>query len=70
MKINCLSCGFKVELDDDAYADYEGLAKCYACSRLLEIKTIDGKLKSVQLAEGRRTPLGEKTTRRGRAVSD
>lgn len=32
MKINCLSCGFKVDLDEDAYADYEGQVKCYTCS--------------------------------------
>jgi len=63
MKINCLSCGFKVELDDDAYADYEGQAKCSTCSRLLQIRTIDGKLKSVQLAEGNQTPLGDKITK-------
>ncbi len=56
MKINCLSCGFKVELDEDAYADYEGQVKCYTCSRLLEIKTTEGKLKSVQLVEGNETP--------------
>lgn len=60
MKINCLSCGFKVELDDDAYADYEGLAKCCTCSRLLEIKTIDGKLKSVNLAEEQGRRLAKK----------
>ncbi len=68
MKINCLSCGFKVELDDEAYSDYEGLAKCFTCSRLMEIRTSDGKLKSVQLTGGRGTPLGTKTIRRGRAA--
>lgn len=34
MKINCLSCGHKVELDD-AYDDFEGLVKCFACTALL-----------------------------------
>lgn len=67
MKINCLSCGFKVDLDDDAYADYEGQAKCSTCSRLLQIKIIDGKLKSVQLVDGIGTHLGDKTTRRAGA---
>jgi hypothetical protein len=62
MKINCLSCGFKVDLDDDAYADYEGQAKCCTCGRLLQIWTIDGKLKSVQLADCNQTPLCDKTT--------
>ena len=47
MKINCLSCGFKVDLDD-VYDDYAGLIKCYSCGGLLEIKTEDGKLKSIK----------------------
>ena len=65
MEINCLSCGFKLDLDDEAYSDYEGLAKCYVCSGLLEIRIADGKVKSVQLAEGLGAPLGEMTTRYG-----
>jgi uncharacterized Zn finger protein len=48
MKINCLSCGHKVELDD-VYDDYEGLIKCCACGALLEIKTEEGRLRSVHL---------------------
>ena len=48
MKINCLSCGFKVELDD-VYDDYTGQIKCYACGATLELKTAGGKLKSVKL---------------------
>lgn len=49
MKINCLSCGHKVEVDD-AYDDYAGQIKCYACNAILEIKSEEGKLKSVKLA--------------------
>ena len=49
MKINCLSCGYKVELDD-AYDDYEGQIKCYTCRAIMEIKSADGRLKSVKLA--------------------
>ena len=48
MKINCLSCGYKVELDD-VYDDYAGLIKCYACGAHLELKTEEGKLRSVKL---------------------
>lgn len=64
MKINCLSCGFKVELDDDAYVDYEGQVKCCTCSRLLQIGTIDGKLKSVRLVECGEPRPGDKMRRR------
>ena len=49
MKINCLSCGHKIELDP-AYDTYEGEIKCYACGGLLEIKTDSGNVKSVRFA--------------------
>ena len=49
MKINCLSCGFKVDLDE-VYDDYAGQIKCFACGALLEIKAEAGELKSVKLA--------------------
>lgn len=70
MKINCLSCGFKVELDDDAYADYEGLAKCCTCSQMLEIRTIDGRLKSVLLVDGMGIKSRDNTTVPGRAEAN
>ena len=46
MKINCLVCGHKVELDD-AYNDYQGQIRCFVCGSLLEIKTKESKLESV-----------------------
>ncbi|MDP2896852.1 MAG: hypothetical protein Q8Q12_09885 [bacterium] len=49
MKINCLSCGHKVDLDH-VYDDYAGQVKCFACGALLEIRTEGGHLKSVGLA--------------------
>lgn len=48
MRISCLSCGNKVELDD-AYGDYQGSIKCVVCGALLEIETEDGSIKSVRL---------------------
>lgn len=47
MKINCLSCGHTVVLDD-AYDNYEGQVKCFACGAILEIKTEEGHVKTVQ----------------------
>lgn len=47
MKVNCLSCGHKTDLDD-AYDDYDGQIKCFTCGALLEIKTEQGSLKSVK----------------------
>ncbi|HEV3109440.1 MAG TPA: hypothetical protein VGY99_03015 [Candidatus Binataceae bacterium] len=36
MKVNCLSCGFTVALDD-AYDDYSGDIKCMVCNSILEV---------------------------------
>jgi hypothetical protein len=47
MKLNCLSCGHKVDLDD-AYDDYEGQVKCLACGAILDIKTDQGKIKKIK----------------------
>lgn len=47
MRINCLSCGHSIELDE-AYSDYEGPIKCYACSALLEVKLEEDHIKTVK----------------------
>jgi hypothetical protein len=47
MKINCLACGHTVDLDD-AYDDYEGQVKCFACRAALEIRTEQGNVKAVR----------------------
>ena len=49
MRINCLSCGHKLDLDD-AYGDYAGQVKCLVCGVILEIKTEEGNVKSVAVA--------------------
>jgi DNA-directed RNA polymerase subunit RPC12/RpoP len=49
MKINCLSCGHKVELDE-AYDDFEGQIKCLVCGAMLEIKADQGMLKKIKVA--------------------
>ena len=50
MKINCLSCGFSLKLDD-AYDDYEGQVKCWTCGALLEIKSEDGNIKAIRFVK-------------------
>jgi hypothetical protein len=49
MKVNCLCCGHTVDLRD-AYDDYEGLVKCFACGGLLSIRTREGQIKWVEPA--------------------
>lgn len=48
MKINCLTCGHSVSLDD-AYGDYEGEIKCFVCGSLMAVKTESDRVKSVKL---------------------
>ena len=55
MRINCLSCGHKVDVDD-AYDNYEGQVKCWACGAMLDIKTEDGNLRVVRLANQSAAP--------------
>ncbi len=57
MRINCLTCGHKVELDD-AYDDFEGPVKCL-CGAMLEIRTVEGMLKAIKVLE----PLSRSTSR-------
>ncbi|MEI8242248.1 MAG: hypothetical protein WCI17_03185 [bacterium] len=49
MKINCLSCGHNITLEDETYNDYEGAIKCFACSAILEVKLAEGCVKSVKI---------------------
>ena len=57
MKINCVSCGFKVDLDD-MYEDYAGQIKCFACGATLEIMIEAGKPKSIKLARPQLEQVG------------
>jgi predicted RNA-binding Zn-ribbon protein involved in translation (DUF1610 family) len=57
MRINCLACGHKVELDE-AYDDFEGPIKCL-CGKMLMIRTEEGKLKAIQAAESPPRPSSQ-----------
>ena len=48
MEINCLGCGFKVDLSD-SYDDYEGEIKCYACGTIMELAAHEGCIREVKL---------------------
>jgi hypothetical protein len=49
MKINCVSCGNTIYLDD-AFDDFEGQVKRYVRSALLQIKVFEGMIKAIRLA--------------------
>ncbi len=54
MKINCLSCGHNIDLDDAYLENYEGTIKCYACGATLGIKTENSGLRRVHLCAPRK----------------
>jgi hypothetical protein len=64
MRINCLGCGFKVDLDD-AYDDYEGPVKCFTCEAILEIRTEQGCLKAIKQENTLRHPSAAGVFERG-----
>ena len=51
MQINCLGCGFKVDLAD-AYDNYVGQIKCFACGAIMEIATQGGNIRAVESVTG------------------
>jgi len=63
MKINCLSCGHKVDLDN-VYDDYEGQVKCFACGAILQIKTEHAELRSVKFVKIVARPSAEQVLER------
>ncbi len=48
MRINCIACGHRFELDE-AYDDYNGRVKCPICRSMLQILTEGGKVKTVDV---------------------
>jgi hypothetical protein len=42
MKVKCISCGHELNLDHSVFEDYEGPVKCFSCSRIMEVKTVQG----------------------------
>ena len=60
MKLNCTSCGYKIDLDE-AYGDFAGSIKCYICKSILEIRTEDGQIKMVKVAGAAPLPVSAQT---------
>lgn len=64
LKLNCISCGHSVALDENVYVDYEGQIKCNACSAILSVKIEDGKLRFMDFVSFSK-PGDEDALRRG-----
>lgn len=43
MKVNCISCGYELNLDHRIFDDYAGPVKCFSCNTIMEIKTARGR---------------------------
>ena len=48
IKVNCLSCGFPIQLED-TYEDYEGEVKCWGCQGMNEVVIHEGKVQHMKL---------------------
>ena len=47
MKVDCISCGYEVNLEYSGFEDYTGPIKCFCCGAMMEIKIADGFVYSV-----------------------
>jgi ribosomal protein S27E len=47
MRVKCISCGQELNLDHWVFEDYSGPVKCFSCSAMMEVKTSDGEVYSI-----------------------
>jgi hypothetical protein len=56
MRVDCISCGYEVNLDHKVFDDYSGPIKCYCCGAMMEMRTVQGVMHSLMSIPGRRPP--------------
>ena len=42
MKVDCIACGYEINLDHKIFDDYMGPIKCFVCGAMMEVKTEQG----------------------------
>jgi DNA-directed RNA polymerase subunit N (RpoN/RPB10) len=42
MKVDCVSCGYEINLEHTGFEDYTGPVKCFCCGAMMEIKISKG----------------------------
>jgi len=47
MKVECLSCGYEINLDHRVFDDYLGKIRCYSCGAMMEMETKQGVMRSL-----------------------
>ena len=45
MRVDCVSCGYAVNLDHKVFDDYSGPIRCYCCGAMMEMKTEQGMMR-------------------------
>lgn len=68
MKINCISCGHNVDIDDDAYETYTGQIKCFACGAILTVSIEEGHVKAVNFVEAAPHPIITRKSHKSHAI--
>lgn len=61
MKLNCVGCGHKIDLED-GYDDFSGVIRCYVCGNLNSVTISGGKIRSAALAPKSEGGRGETAT--------
>jgi len=51
MRVDCVSCGYAVNLDHKVFDDYSGPIRCYCCGAMMEMKTEQGRMRYLIPAE-------------------
>ena len=51
MRLDCVSCGYEINLDHKVFDDYEGPIKCFSCGAMMEVKTEQGLMCSLMPLE-------------------
>jgi uncharacterized Zn finger protein len=47
MRVKCISCGHEINLEHRVFKDYAGPVKCFCCGAMMEVKTVEGVIYSV-----------------------
>lgn len=60
MKVDCVSCGYEINLEHSVFQDYDGTVKCFSCGAMMNLKSKKGEPCSVEplYPPQRHRPLG------------
>lgn len=59
MKVNCLSCGYEINLDHKIFDDYSGSIKCFSCGAMMAVITEQGAMCSLMPLENCSPPTAQ-----------